>query len=189
MEVARVTAVLVAETPTQKATSAWDSATIRVKDVKYQTTLVEREAWERVSRVEAENIMVWVSAHEDVEGLVQKITLLEGELAEACRGLSDAAGSVEHQWEVSKRECEEHFEEVTLLHTRGSELCPAIVGPPRVRNHLSEAIQIAALHHTMMAEMLAVLRAVVSSTLELVLRHSPDETFWVEVMGELVVVI
>jgi hypothetical protein len=199
MEVARVTAVLVAETPTQKATSAWDSATIRVKDVKYQTTLVEREAWERVSRVEAENIMVWVSAHEDVEGLVQKITLLEGELAEACRarevaeensrGLSDAAGSVEHQWEVSKREREEHFEEVTLLHTRGSELCPAIVGPPRVRNHLSEAIQIAALHHTMMAEMLAVLRAVVSSTLELVLRHSPDETFWVEVMGELVVVI
>jgi hypothetical protein len=58
MEVARVTAVLVAETSTQKATSAWDSATIRVKDVKYQTTLVEREAWERVSRVEAENIMV-----------------------------------------------------------------------------------------------------------------------------------
>jgi hypothetical protein len=79
-----------------------------------------------------------------VEGLVQKITLLEGELAEACRarevaeensrGLSNAARSVEHQWEVSKREREEHFEEVTLLHTRGSELCPAIVGPPRVRN-------------------------------------------------------
>jgi hypothetical protein len=50
--------------------------------------------------VETENATALASAHEDVEGLVRKVTLLEGELAEAHRarevaeenfyGLSDA---------------------------------------------------------------------------------------------------
>jgi hypothetical protein len=44
--------------------------------------LVEREAWERVPRMEAENATTLASAREDAEGLVQKIALLEGELAE-----------------------------------------------------------------------------------------------------------
>jgi hypothetical protein len=44
----------------------------------------------------------------------------------------------------------------------------------------------AALHHTKMVGELATLRAVVSSVVELVLGHSPDEAFRVEVMGELV---
>jgi hypothetical protein len=43
------------------------------------------------------------------------------------------------------------FQELTLLQTRGSELCLAIVGPPRVRNHLSEEMRLVALHHTEMA--------------------------------------
>jgi hypothetical protein len=39
---------------------------------------VESEVWERVLRVEAENAMVLASAHEVVEGLVWKVTILEG---------------------------------------------------------------------------------------------------------------
>jgi hypothetical protein len=78
-------------------------------------------------------------------------------------GLSDAATNAECRWEVSKKECREHFEELTLLQTRGSELCLAIVGPPRVRNHMSEGMQIAALLHIEMAREFVVLRAEVSS--------------------------
>jgi hypothetical protein len=44
----------------------------------------------------------------------------------------------------------------------------------------------AALHHTEVAGELNVLRVTVSSAVQLVLGHFPDETFWVEVMDELV---
>jgi hypothetical protein len=43
--------------------------------------------------------------------------------------------------EVSEKEHQEQFEELTLLQTWGSELCLAIAGPPRVRNHLSEGCE------------------------------------------------
>jgi hypothetical protein len=43
--------------------------------------LVEREALEMVSRAEEENATVLAYAREDVEGFVQKIGLLEDELA------------------------------------------------------------------------------------------------------------
>jgi hypothetical protein len=49
-----------------------------------------------------------------------------------------------------------------------------------------EGMQIIALCHTEMDEKLAALRVVVSSTVELALGHSSDETFQVEVVGELV---
>jgi hypothetical protein len=52
---------------------------------------------------------------------------------------------------------------------------------------MSEGIQIAALHRTEMARELAMLRAAVSSATEFVLGHSPNKTFQVEVVGELVV--
>jgi hypothetical protein len=81
--------------------------------------------------------MTLAFALEDAEGLVWKIALLEGklaqenqawELAEAnSHGLFDMAADVEHR---------EQFEELTLLQTQGSKLCHAIVDPPRVRNHL-----------------------------------------------------
>jgi hypothetical protein len=48
-------------------------------------------------------------------------------------------------------------------------------------------MQVAALYHTEMARELVVLQVAVSSTVELVLGHMPDETFWVEVVDELVV--
>jgi hypothetical protein len=44
---------------------------------------------------------------------------------------------------------------------------------------------LAALRHTEMAGELAVLQAVVSSAMELMLGHSPSDTFHVEVVGEL----
>jgi hypothetical protein len=47
-------------------------------------------------------------------------------------------------------------------------------------------MRIAALCHTEMARKLIVLRVVASSTVELALGHSPDETFRLEVVGELV---
>jgi hypothetical protein len=70
--------------------------------------------------------------------------------------------------------------------TRGSELCLDIVSPPRVRNHLSEGIQLMALRHTEMAGEPVALQAVVSSAVESAHGHSPDEIFYVEVVGELV---
>jgi hypothetical protein len=175
---------------------ARDSIVLRIEDAEDWATLVEREARERVSRAKAENTTALASAHEDAEGLVRKITLLEGGLVEECRaqelseenshGLSDAAADAECRWEVSEMECRVQFKELTLLQTRGSELCLAIIGPPRVRNHLSEGVRNIALHHTEMTGELAMLRAAVSSTAKSALRCSPDEIFHMEVAGELV---
>jgi hypothetical protein len=81
VEAARVTTVLAAETSAQEAAVVRVSAALHVKDAKDPTNVTEREALERVSRVEVENAMVLASAREDAEGFVQKITLLEGDLA------------------------------------------------------------------------------------------------------------
>jgi chromosome segregation ATPase len=75
--------------------------------------LTEREAWERVSRMEDESTATLASAREEIESLVQKVALLECELAEVHRdcestkettcGLSDEAADVERRWEESER--------------------------------------------------------------------------------------
>jgi hypothetical protein len=72
------------------------------------------------------------------------------------------------------------------MHAQGPELCLAIVGPLRVRNHLSEGMWMSVLCHTKMVRELATLRVAVSSAVELALGRSPDETSRVEVVGELV---
>jgi hypothetical protein len=91
------------------------------------------------------------------------------------------------QWlVVSEKEHQEHFEELSFLWAWGSELCLAFPGPPQVRNYLLEGMQAAALHHVEVVGALTTLRAAVSSVVELVLERSPDESFWVEVMDELV---
>jgi hypothetical protein len=43
---------------------------------------------------------------------------------------------------MSERECQEQFEELTLLQTQSSELCHAIVDPPWARHHLFEGIDL-----------------------------------------------
>jgi hypothetical protein len=78
-EATRVAMVLAIETFAQEAAVTWDSATLCVKGAEDQTTLVEMEALERVSRVEAQNDVALASAHEDAEGFIRKIVLLEGE--------------------------------------------------------------------------------------------------------------
>jgi hypothetical protein len=54
-----------------------------------------------------------------------------------------------------------------------------------VSHHLSEGLRLA-LYHTKMVGDIAALPAVVSSAMELALRRSPNDTFHVEVVGELV---
>jgi hypothetical protein len=55
-----------------------------------------------------------------------------------------------------------------------------------MRHHLSEGMRLVALRHTEMVGELAAVRAAVSSTTESVLGHSPNDTFHMEVVGELV---
>jgi hypothetical protein len=83
----------------------WDSAVTLVKDAEDHTALAEKEAQKRVLRVEVESATVLASAREEAEGLVWKITFLEGELVdvrrarevveENSRGLSDVAANAE----------------------------------------------------------------------------------------------
>jgi hypothetical protein len=170
--------VLAAETSVQEAAMTQASTMAWVKDEENRATLAEREAREMVSRVEVESAMALNSAREETDSLVRKITLLKGELVEVHQ-----ACEVVEEFERGHRE---QLEELTLLQTQGSELCFAIVGPPQVRNHLSEGMWLAALCHTEMAIELDTLRTVVSSTVVLALGCSPDETFWVEVVDKLV---
>jgi hypothetical protein len=58
--------------------------------------------------------------------------------------------------------------------------------PHGVRHHLSEGMWLAVLCHTEMVRELAALRVAVSSTSASVLWRSPNDTFRVEVVGELV---
>jgi hypothetical protein len=91
--------------------------------------------------------------------------------------------NVERRMEESKRECREQVEELTLLQTQGFKLCLAIVGPLRVRSHLSEGMRIATLYHTKMVEELAALRAVISSVAVFVLGCSPTKPFGWKLMS------
>jgi hypothetical protein len=79
-EATRVMVVLAAETSAQEAIVAQDNVVILVQDVEDRASLAER-----VSRVEAESVVMLASAHKEVEGIARKIALLEGELAEMRR--------------------------------------------------------------------------------------------------------
>jgi hypothetical protein len=80
-EVAHVTVVLAVETSAQEVVASQDSTALHVKDAEDQATWADREALERVSRVEAGNTTTLAFACEYVEGFVQKIAVLKGELA------------------------------------------------------------------------------------------------------------
>jgi hypothetical protein len=86
-------------------------------------------------------------------------------------------------WETSRRKHRERIEELTLLQTQSSELCHAIIGPPRAR-HLSEGMQLVALRHTEMAREVAAFWTAVSSVAESVIGHSPSNTAHAEVVGD-----
>jgi hypothetical protein len=100
-------ATLATETSAWEAATAWGSTALHVRDVQDWATLVEREALERVSRAEAENATMLASAHQDAEGFAWKVAVLKDELA------------AEHQArEVSEREFQEQFEELTSCRPR-----------------------------------------------------------------------
>jgi hypothetical protein len=101
VEATRITMVHAAATAVQEAAAVRESIDLRVKDVEDQATLAEREALERVSRVEAENAVALVSAREDAEGFVRKISLLEGKLVEERRPKRCLRGSAGHNWRSS----------------------------------------------------------------------------------------
>jgi hypothetical protein len=157
-------------------------------------TLVSPTELTRVREVEDATTLA--SAHEDAKSLVQKVTLLEGELAEAHQAqevteekfhrLYDVSADGAQWLVVSEMERQEHFEELSLLRARGAELCLAIIDPSRVRNHLLEMMQATAICHIEMAEELAALQTAVTSATELMLGRSPDENFWVEIVDELI---
>jgi hypothetical protein len=136
-EAAHDMAMLVVETSVQEAATAWDCATLCIKDAEDWATLMKRENLEKESRVEVKNVAELASACEDANGFVRKIILLEDELV------------AEHRaWEVFERERQAQFEELSLLQTQGSKLCHVVIGPRRARHHLSEGMQLAALLHT-----------------------------------------
>jgi hypothetical protein len=125
--------------------------------------------------VEEKNAMALASAHEDAEGLAWKVALLEDDLVAERRAR-----------EASEREHRAHLKGLTLLQTQGSKLCHAIIGPPRVKLHLSEAMWLATLRHIEMVGELTAFWAAVSSAMELVLGRLLGDTARVEVVGELV---
>jgi hypothetical protein len=98
----------------------WDSTVAQVKDAEDWPALAKREAQERVSRVEAKSATKLASAREEIESLVQKITLLKGELVDV-RSTREVAEETSHVLfdaaaEESERGCWEQLEELTLLH-------------------------------------------------------------------------
>jgi hypothetical protein len=112
---------------------------------------------------EVEDTTVLASAHEDAEGLVQKVALLKGELAEARQ---------------AREVAEKKFCSLFDASADGARwLCLDIVGPSRVRNQLSERMRPATICHIKMVGEHVVLRVTVTSVVELVLGRSPDETF------------
>jgi hypothetical protein len=125
-------------------------------------------SWTESTRAqEVENVTVQASVWEDVEGLVCKVALLEGELAKV-RQVQEVAEDKFHSlydtsahgaWRlvVSEMECQEQFEEHSLLRAWGVELCLAIVGPSQVRSHLSARMQVTAICQTEMVGELATL--------------------------------
>jgi hypothetical protein len=51
-----------------------------IMEVEARAALAEREAWERVLRMEAKSVVALASAHGEVEGFDWRIALSEGEL-------------------------------------------------------------------------------------------------------------
>jgi hypothetical protein len=101
--------------------------------------------------------------------------------------LEDDLSAERRAWEAPKREHRAQIEELTLLQTRGSELCPAINSPPQGKHHLSEGMRLATLRHTEMVRELAAFWEAVSSVAESVLRCSLGDIARAEVVGELVI--
>lgn len=102
------------KTSAQETTTTWESTVSLIRDAEDWAALAKREARERVSNMEAESAVALAYASEEAEGIVRRVSILEGELAEAhwdrgmakenSRGLSDVAANAEWRREESERE-------------------------------------------------------------------------------------
>jgi hypothetical protein len=99
--------------------------------------------------------------------------------------LSDVVADSARWLVVSERVCWEMLGESSLQQACDCELCLAIVGLPRVRNHLSQRMRDTALRHIEMAVALIMLQVAVTSVVESVLGCLSVEAFQVEVVGKL----
>jgi hypothetical protein len=82
VKVVRVEAVRDAEASAQEVAVTWESIATVVRDAEDRAALAEREARERVSRVEAESATTLASSRGEVEDLAWWIALFEDGLAE-----------------------------------------------------------------------------------------------------------
>jgi hypothetical protein len=82
-EVARATVVHAGKASARENVVAWENTVALIKEVHDWATLAEREACERVSRMEVENATALASTRGEAEVLPRRVALLEGELAEA----------------------------------------------------------------------------------------------------------
>jgi hypothetical protein len=143
----------------QEAAATWERATVLIREAESRAALAERETRERVSRMETESATALASTRRETEGFAQRIALLKAN----SQSLSSVAADADRRWEEARRECRERVQELTLLQTRGFELCQAIVGPPKLRGQLSEGMWIVVTRHTEMAKQLTGLQATMFS--------------------------
>jgi hypothetical protein len=76
-------AVCVAEASSREAAAAWESTVAFVMEAEARATTAEREARERVSKMEAESAAALAYARGEVVGFTRRIALLECELVKA----------------------------------------------------------------------------------------------------------
>jgi hypothetical protein len=101
----------------QEAAATWERATVLIREAESRAALAERETRERVSRMETESATALASTRRETEGFAQRIALLKAN----SQSLSSVAA--DRRWEEARRECRERVQELTLLQTRGFELC------------------------------------------------------------------
>jgi hypothetical protein len=133
---------------------------------------------------EMESIAVPASVRGNVEGLVCKVALLEGELVEAhrahevteekVRSLSSSSTKGARRLVSFEMERREQFKKLSLLWAWGTELCLTIISSSQVKSPLPVKMWDAALCHTVVVGELTTLRTAVSSAAELMLGCSPD---------------
>jgi hypothetical protein len=103
------------EASTREATAVRERVIANVRHEEDWATPAEREARQRVSRVEAESVVALTSSHGVTGHLAGRVSLLKGELVEVCQsrdvteekswGLTEAMADTERWLEDSKREC------------------------------------------------------------------------------------
>jgi hypothetical protein len=84
-EAARAAVVHSAKASAKGVTMAQENIMTLIKDAEDWAALADREARDRMLRLEVESATSFASPHGEVEDFARRIAYLEGELAEACQ--------------------------------------------------------------------------------------------------------